>query len=140
MPEVKKLGKLQGAELNCAKQTLALEVTKIVHGEQAAQQAQAAAYSAFGQGPEGAEGIPTTCLSRERLNAGLLVVDVLAEVGLCKSKSEARRLVSQNGACLGDKRVSGIEETISEGDFQEGCVLLRAGKKKVHRLQVKKND
>jgi tyrosyl-tRNA synthetase len=115
---------------------LAFEATKIVHGESAAESALKGAKSAFTGAGEGAEDIPTTQIQASRLNEGILIVDLLAEVGLCKSKSEARRLVQQGGARLGDKKVAGIEEKISSDDLVNGMVLLRAGKKKVHRIKA----
>jgi tyrosyl-tRNA synthetase len=136
MDEVRRLGKLQGAELNRAKETLAYEATKIVHGEAAAESALKGAKSAFSGTGEGAEDIPTTQIPASRLKEGILIVDLLAEVGLCKSKSEARRLVQQGGARLGDKKVAGIDEQVTAGDLSDGMVLLRAGKKKVHRIKA----
>jgi tyrosyl-tRNA synthetase len=136
MDEVRRLGSVKDAELNRAKETLAFEATKIVHGESAAESALKGAKSAFTGAGEGAEDIPTTQIQASRLNEGILIVDLLAEVGLCKSKSEARRLVQQGGARLGDKKVAGIEEKISSDDLVNGMVLLRAGKKKVHRIKA----
>jgi len=136
MDEVRRLGKLKDAELNRAKETLAFEVTKIVHGEAAAQSALKGAKSAFSGAGEGAEDIPTTRIPASRLKEGILIVDLLAEVGLCKSKSEARRLVQQGGARLGDRKVAGIDEKITAEDLRNGMVLLRAGKKKVHRIKA----
>ena len=71
------------------------------------------------------------------MKAGILIVDLLSEVGLCKSKSEARRLVLQGGARLGDRKVGSIDEKVADKDLEGDTVLLRAGKKKVHRLKVK---
>lgn len=134
MDEVRRLGALQDAALNQAKEILAFEATRIVHGRVAAEQARAAARSAFGAGGQGAAGIPSTPLPSDRLAAGVPVVDLFAETGLCKSKSEARRLIKQGGARVGDRRVTGIEEVITTRDLHEGSLLIRAGKKKVHRL------
>jgi tyrosyl-tRNA synthetase len=137
MDEVRRLGKLKDAELNRAKEVLAHEATRIVHGENAADSAQKGARSAFSGAGKGAEDIPTTQIPASRLKEGILIVDLLAEVGLCKSKSEARRLVQQGGARLDDRKVDGIGARITDEDLQEGTVLLRAGKKKVHRVKVR---
>jgi tyrosyl-tRNA synthetase len=134
MNEVQRLAAMKDTELNVAKEILAYEVTKIVHGEGPANEARMAAKSAFGGQDKGAEGIPTTELARDRLRAGILAVDLLAEVGLCKSKSDARRLVQQGGARLGEQTISRIDHTITETDLREGSVLLRAGKKKFRRI------
>ena len=123
--------------MNRAKEILAYEVVKIVHGEQAAESARQGAQSAFSGAGEGAEDIPTTEIAASRLQAGILIVDLLSEVGLCKSKSEARRMVQQGGARLGDRKVGSIDEKVTDKDLEGDTVLLRAGKKKVHRLKVK---
>jgi tyrosyl-tRNA synthetase len=132
--EVRRLAALKDAELNRAKETLAFEMTKIVHGQEAADQALKAAKSAFGGDQQGAENIPTTALDPARLEAGVLVVDLLAEVGLCKSKSEARRLVQQGGARVADRKIKTIEEKVTTEDLTDGSLLVRAGKKKVRRI------
>ena len=110
---------------------------RIVHGEEAAGSAQKGARSVFSGACEGAEDIPTTKIPASRLEEGILVVDLLAEVGLCKSKSEARRLVAQGGARLGDRKIETIDYQVTEKDLEDGTVLLRAGKKKVHRVKAK---
>jgi tyrosyl-tRNA synthetase len=135
MDEVRRLGGLKDAELNKAKEVLALEATKIVHGQQAADSALKGAHSAFGGEGAGADEIPTTSVSAARLKEGILIVDLLAEVGLCKSKSEARRLVQQGGARLGDRKVESIDRLVTEKDLEGGSLLVRAGKKKVHRVK-----
>jgi tyrosyl-tRNA synthetase len=134
--EVNKLGALEGSELNQAKEILAYEVTKIVHGPEAAESAKAAAHSAFGNSVQGAENIPTTKVEDNRLKEGILIVDLLAEVGLCKSKSDARRLVKQGGARVGERRAASIDDKITNDDLIDNTLLLRAGKKKVHRIVV----
>ena len=134
MDEVRRLGSMKDVELNQAKEVLAYEATKIVHGEKAAADARQAAKSAFAGASEGAEGIPSTNVTTQRLEAGILVVDLLAEVGLCKSKSDARRLVQGGGARVGERRIDDIKEKVTSSDLQDGSVLIRAGKKKVHRL------
>lgn len=136
MPEVRSLCRGGGQALNHAKEVLATEVTRIVHGDEAAASAQRAARSAFGGAEAGADDIPGLSLDPAQLAAGMLVVDLLAHSGLCASKSAARRLVEQGGAWLGEERVGSIERRLSEQDFARGPVLLRAGKKKVFRLTL----
>ncbi|MBW1808598.1 MAG: tyrosine--tRNA ligase [Deltaproteobacteria bacterium] len=137
MEQVRELGQKQDAELNSAKEVLAHEVTAIVHGQEAADQARAAAQSVFGGQNAGAQGIPTTEISQDRLSQGVLLVDLYAEVGLCKSKSEARRLITQGGARIEDRRVGDINDKLTIEDLTDGTVLIRAGKKKVHRISKK---
>jgi tyrosyl-tRNA synthetase len=133
LEEIRELCARGGAALNRAKERLAYEVTAIVHGPQKAAQALEAARSAFCGGGDD-DHLPTTEIERERLRQGLLIVDLLCESGLCPSKSEARRLIQQGGARLGEKKVESIEARLQETDFSAGQVLLRAGKKRVQRL------
>ena len=121
------------AGLNRAKERLAYEVCLLVHGRQGAEQARAAARAAFAGGGD-EDAIPTTRLDPGRLRQGILLVDLLCEVGLCRSKSEARRLVQQGGARLGENRITSIEQQLSLADVAGGAVLLRAGKKRLRRL------
>ena len=136
LAEIEELTAAGGAALNAAKERLAYEVTKIVHGDQAAEQARAAAKSAFGGAGQGDEGIPSTTLEPARLGDGILVVDLFAQTGLCSSKSEARRLITQGGAKVGERKIESIEDKVTPQDFKDGSVILRAGKKKVHRVLV----
>ena len=134
MEQVRELCRGGGEKLNGAKEVLATEVTRIVHGDEAAEAARRAARSAFAGEGAGAEDLPGLELDPAGLAPGPLVVDLLAQSGLCPSKSAARRLVEQGGAWLGEERVSSIERRLGEADFARGPLLLRAGKKKVFRL------
>jgi tyrosyl-tRNA synthetase len=136
MDEIGRLCQGGGSALNQAKEVLATEATRIVHGDQAAEAARRAARSAFGGEDQGAADIPTTTLESGRIAQGVLLVDLLVEVGLCDSKSAARRLVEQGGARLGERRIEGIADRLAESDLAGGSVLLRAGKKKIHRLAL----
>ena len=80
--------------------------------------------------------VPATTVTSDRLHNGLLIVDIFAEVGLATSKSNARKLVQQGGAYVNQKRIDNIEDVISDADFDEDGVMLRAGKKRYHRLQL----
>jgi tyrosyl-tRNA synthetase len=135
LEEIRRLSALRGSDIRQAKRVLAFEATCITHGQDAAQEAQAAAFAAFGSG--GAlDAMPTTVISTRRLAAGLSPVDLFAEVGLTRSKSEARRLVKQGGMYVNDRRVEGLEHVLSEADLTADGILLRAGKKKYHRVLV----
>ncbi|MGQ4806703.1 Tyrosine--tRNA ligase [Candidatus Entotheonellaceae bacterium PAL068K] len=131
--ETSRLGTLQGADLRQAKATLAYEVTVLTHGVAAAQQAQRAARAMFG-GNGGSLGVPQTSVALGRLEAGVHVVDLLVETGLVASKSAARRLIQQGGARINGTKVSSIEAIVTHADFNDGAVLLRAGKKRYHRI------
>ena len=83
------------------------------------------------------DGIPATSFETSRMDKGLQAVDVFAEIGLCKSKSDARRLLNQGGGYLNDQRIDGFDQMISTADAAGGEILLRAGKKKYHKLILK---
>ena len=133
LDEIARLEALEGADLRRAKQVLAYETTRISHGEAAAKEAQASAQAAFGPGGD-LEGIPTTAVPAARLRDGLNVVTIMAEVGLTRSRGEARRLVQQGGAYANDQRISDVDHTLGEADLTLDGILLRAGKKRYHRL------
>ncbi len=134
---IKQLSTLQGSEIRRAKQALAFEATRITHGEAAAQEAQAAAKAAFGDTPAGdLDAMPATTLSAERLAAGVSPIDLFAEVELTRSKSAARRLLQQGGMYVNDERVEDMERLLTPDDLTPDGILLRAGKKKYHRLLI----
>jgi tyrosyl-tRNA synthetase len=133
MPEVEALGAAQGAELNAAKEVLAYEATKLCHGAEAADEARKAARAAFGGGGD-LSSLPSTTLSQARLDEGIAVLDLFVETGLTPSKGEARRLVQQGGAYVNDAVVSDPQAKVTAADLKDGAVVLRAGKKKYHRV------
>ncbi len=137
MEEVRALGSLEGAELRRAKEVLAFEITRLVHGESAAREARSASQALFGQGrPTGAalEAVPTTTVPRSRLEAGIPATQLFAETGLAPSVSAARRLIQQGGAYVGEQRVDDISAVVTAEALQDGEILLRAGKKSYHRV------
>ncbi|HPT83856.1 MAG TPA: tyrosine--tRNA ligase [Limnochordia bacterium] len=133
LEEVRRLGALQGAEINRAKEILAFEVTKFVHGEEEARKAQEAAKAVFGAGSTH-DGMPSTTFARERFAQGVDIVTLLSEVDLVKSRSEARRLIDQGGITLGQERVDSIERLVTLADFQGSELIIRKGKKVYHRV------
>ena len=134
MEDVQRLGGLEGAELRVAKEELAMEVTTIVHGAEAAEKARAASRALFdGQGEP--EDVPTATLSRERLGDGLPVTDLVYEVGLRSSKRDVRRLIEDGGLSVDGARVESVEHAIRPDDFANGSsILLKAGKKNFLRV------
>jgi tyrosyl-tRNA synthetase len=134
--EVRRLGALQGSEVRQAKAVLAFEATRISHGKEAAREAQAAARAVFAGAGHDLDAMPTTAIAVERLTAGVSAIDLFAEVGLTRSKSEARRLLQQGGVYVNDERVADLEHILNEGDLTPDGILLRAGKKKYHRVVV----
>ena len=134
LDEINEMSRLEGAQINQAKQALAFEVTKLVHGQDEAVKARQAAEAAFGQGGD-AEAVPTCEIELARLEGGVPTFQLLVETGLCKSSSEARRLVQQGGAYVGDQRVDVFDRPVTLGDAgEDGAIWLRAGKKKHFRV------
>ena len=136
MDEVRRLGALQGSEINEAKRILAFEVTKNVHGEEEARRAQQAAEALFGGGAL-AGSVPTTEISAEELAADNRIVALIAKVGLCKSNGEARKTIQGGGLYIGDEKVQDVDFRVTEDMLAGDGLLVRKGKKSYHRF-VKK--
>lgn len=135
LEEISALDTLTGAEIRRAKEVLAFEATALTHGHEAAIAAQQAARAMFsGQGE--AAGMPETSVPRTRLDIGLPAVDLFVETGLAESKSAARRLIRQGGASLNGTKLADADATISTANVHDGALLLRAGKKRYHRIVV----
>jgi tyrosyl-tRNA synthetase len=133
MGRVRELGQLAGADIRQAKQVLAFEATKILHGEAAARQAEDAARKLFGKGEAG-NAVPTTEVGMAELAAGIPAIELFQRAGLCQSRSEVRRLIEQGGAYVNDAPLTDLEAVISAGHLADGQILLRAGKKRYRRI------
>src|SRR4051812_42988867 len=132
--EIKRLSALEGAELRTAKEILAFEVTRIVHGEAAATEAQQAARALFGGDGGSLEHVPTTAVPSDQLSGGIEITDLLVLGALASSKGSARQLIRQGGVTLGDQRVEAADLRISSDQLSGKGLLLRAGKKRFHRF------
>lgn len=133
LDDIKRLAALQGSELREAKRVLAYEATVITHGKAEANAAEQSAKAAFGSGSD-LEAMPTTAIAQSRLSTGVGVLDIFTEVGLTKSNSDARRLLKQGGVYVNDKRIDDVKAVLASSDLQDEGIMLRAGKKKYHRL------
>ncbi len=133
--EVNRLSSLEGAEINKAKEILAFEVTKLVHGEEEAKKADAAAKALFGQGNEDAN-IPSTEIPASVFKEGVGILDLLNRVGLISSNGEGRRLIQQNGLSIEDKKVKDFKRIITKEDFNDDKLMLRKGKKVYHQVKL----
>ena len=132
LEQIDEMDRWEGAQLNRAKEILAFELTKLVHGEAEAQRAQDAARALFAGGADDAH-IPTTVLKPEQLHDGQIgMMDLLVACGLCASKSEARRNIQQGGVFAGDEKVTAIDAVVTEDQLRAG-VKLRRGKKAYNR-------
>jgi tyrosyl-tRNA synthetase len=137
MEEVRDLGRLEGREINRAKERLAVELTTIVHGSEEAEAARTASRSVFyGEGAGEKESVPSAALKREELEAGINILDLLVRSGLCSSKGEARRLVSQGGAYLDGEKVDSIELVLDRAFAKNEEIMLRKGKKRYFRFLI----
>jgi tyrosyl-tRNA synthetase len=133
MDEVKRLGNLEGAEINEAKIVLADEATTLCHGADAARGARETAQQTF-SGAGVSEGLPQEQLSRDEA-AGMGMIAALVKVGFAKSNGEARRLIRGGGARLNDVAITDEDHGLAESDFVDGRAKISAGKKR-HALLV----
>jgi tyrosyl-tRNA synthetase len=136
MEQVRELGRLTGADSRQAKEVLAFEATKILHGGAAAQEAREASRQLFAGGIAG-DAVPSTELEPAELAAGIPAPELFFRVGLCSSRADARRLIQQGGAYVNDTPVAHVDERITAEQLRDGAILLRAGKKRYHRIIVK---
>jgi tyrosyl-tRNA synthetase len=135
LEEIKGICCGQGAEVRAAKERLAFEVTRLTHGQAAAEQAREASRSLFGGGGE-SDAVPTTVISATALEGGIPATELFQRAGLAKTRSEARRLIQQGGAYINEAQVVSVDQLIAQADLREGVLLLRAGKKRYHRVKV----
>lgn len=134
MDEVRRLGALEGADINYAKEILAYEITKIVHGEEEAVKARDAAKALF-EGGARSEDIPTTTYPIDRFDEGIDLITLMVDAKLASSRSDARRTIQQGGVTVNDIKISEISKVFTKNDFDaDGALLVRKGKKSYHRF------
>jgi tyrosyl-tRNA synthetase len=156
MEEIQTVAGLRDAEMNLAKTVLAFETTQIVHGRDAAVESMEAARRMFGARPVPAELMPSSTVPREGersreddsvpcteleagdLDGGMPLFKLLQVTGLSASGAAARRLISQGGAYMNGRRVDSPQQIVMPDDFENGVLLLRAGKKHFHQVRLKK--
>ena len=135
LEEIAEFEKLEGAEINKAKEVLAFELTKLVHGEEEATKAQNTARTVFAGGGKDAN-MPSTDLTKEELGEGIQILDLLVKCGLISSKGEGRRLITQNGISVNDAKVTDIFLEIKEDDFTNNELVIKKGKKVHHKVNL----
>ncbi|MDD2215413.1 MAG: tyrosine--tRNA ligase [Eubacteriales bacterium] len=136
MEEVERLSSLKDAEINLAKEILAFEVTKLVHGEEEATKAQEAARALF-SGEGSMEDVPKTQLPVDKFEGeGMGVVTLLALVKLVPSKSEGFRTIEQGGLSIDGEKVTDTRLMIKKDQFTDGKLLLKKGKKTFHMIEI----
>jgi len=156
MAEIRRIEKLSGASLNDAKAVLAFEATRVAHGYQEAVQAYQAAGSMFGARkiaqdilpsstiPRGDsitddQTVPSSFLDAEILEAGIPAFKLFHQMGLTNSSGAARRLIAQGGAYINGARVESIDHMVTSADLDnQQTIVLRSGKKRYHRIEIKK--
>ena len=137
LEQIDELAKLQGSELNKAKEILAHELTELVHGKEEADKAQEAARALFGKG-QNTDNMPSTELSQDDLTDGEIgILDLLSKCGLIPSKKEGRRLIEQGGISLNDEKVKDVYTKLGAAAFAEGFVVIKKGKKVFHKAILK---
>ena len=133
LEEIDKMAGWEGSQLNEAKEILAFELTKLVHGEEEAEKARDASRALF-SGAGDTEHMPTTELTNDDFGGGSIdVLTLLVKCGLAASKGEARRLVQQGGVSVNDEKVSTIETTFGCEQFTGDGLVIKKGKKVFHR-------
>ena len=135
MDEVRRLGALEGSEINHAKEVLAYEVTKLVHSKEDADAAMEAARALFTNNNASANA-PTTEVELPRLESGIAILEVLKETGLVPSSSEARRLISQGGISVNDIKVESIDFNVTTDMLNDGVLMIKKGKKTYHQVKA----
>lgn len=135
MDEVRRLGALEGSEINHAKEVLAYEVTKLVHSKEDADDAMEAARALFTNNNASANA-PTTEVELPRLESGIAILEVLKETGLVPSSSEARRLISQGGISVNDIKVESIDFNVTANMLNDGVLMIKKGKKTYHQVKA----
>ena len=135
MDEVKRLGALEGSDINHAKEILAYEVTKLVHSKEDADKALEAARALFSQNNI-SDNAPTTYVEESELRSGIDILTALKITGLAPSSSEARRLISQGGVSVNDVKVDGIDFKIDDTMIKDEVITIKKGKKTFHQIRI----
>ena len=137
MEEIKKMEKWQGSELNRAKEILAYELTRLVHGKEEADKAREAAVALF-KSKSSSENMPSTEVTSDEIKEGIMILDLMVRAGLIKSKGEGRRLIQQNGISVNGKKLpsDGFKLVVDESLFEDGEMIIKKGKKVHHKIKI----
>lgn len=136
MDEVRSLGALEGAEINKAKEILAFEVTKMVHGEKDALESQAAARELFENKNGASQNAPTTEVSISDIEKGMTIIEALKITSLVPSNSEARRLITQGGIQVNEDKITDPAFLISKDMAKDSIIMIKKGKKTFHQIKL----
>ncbi len=137
MEQIMEMDAWEGSQLNTAKEILAYELTKMVHGEEEAEKAQQGARALFAGGGDTAN-MPSTEIGEDQFtDAAIGAIDLLMVTSLASSRGEARRLIEQGGMSVDGEKVKGVSATIPYSVFEKGHVILKKGKKVYHKVILK---
>ena len=135
--EIEELAKLEGSEINRAKEILAHELTELIHGKEEADKAQEAARALFGS-KQNTDNMPSTELSADDVaEEGIAILDLLTKCALIPSKKEGRRLIEQGGISVDDGKITDVNAKIGRAAFEKGFVVIKKGKKVFHKALLK---
>ena len=136
MEEVNRLSSLEGSKINEAKEVLAYEVTKLIHGEDEAKKAQETARALF-KGKGDSANMPSTEIEKADIAEGMGIINLMKMAGLISSNSEGRRLIEQGGVSVNDEKVTDVNLTLTENDLNDNEIIIKKGKKVYHKVVVK---
>ena len=141
MDEVRRLGALQGSEIRHAKEVLALEATKLCHGAKEAEKARAAARQLFGGDTASlSDSVPNYVVNLGEIEQGIPAYILFEKTGLCKTRSDARRLIAQGGGYLNNEKIQTYDQIIGLKSIFNDSILLRSGKKKYIRISIQEES
>ena len=137
LDEVRRLASLEGSDIRAAKEVLAYETTRLCHSKKEADMAQKASRQLFGsEESEPSGSAPCYSVSEEELAKGIPAYILFEKTGLCKTRGEARRLISHGGGYLNNVRIQSFDQVINSSDLQIDSLLIRAGKKRYMRITL----
>ena len=136
LEEINAMDSWEGSQLNKAKEILAYELTKLVHGEEEAKKADEAAKALFGGGVN-TDNMPTTSLTAEDFtDDAISLIDMMLKAGVIKSRGEGRRLIEQGGVVVDDEKAKSFTDTVSTSAFEKGYVIVKKGKKVFNKFII----
>ena len=136
MEEIEAMSDWEGSQLNKAKEILAFELTKLVHGEEEANKAQEGARALF-SGAGNTDNMPTFALSEADFENGeILVNDIMLKAGLISSKGDGRRLIQQGGVSVDEAKVNTPFDAVKKSDFDKGYIIIKKGKKVFYKIVI----
>ena len=136
LEQIDELAKLEGSDINKAKEILAYELTEMIHGKEEADKAQEAARALFGS-KQNTDNMPSTALTADDFADGeIAILDLLSKCGLIPSKKEGRRLIEQGGISVDDEKITDVYAKVPKTAFDKGHVIIKKGKKTFHKATL----